>query len=169
MYTVLAADLLAPNLGVVFWIAVVFLLMLLVLRKFAWGPITSAIEERERTIDESIQRAEKALAEARQIQADNEAARRQADQEAQRILREAREASERLRAEELEKTRGHIRHLQEQAQAEIAREKQAVLNELRAEVTNLAIEAASKILRENLDAPRQRRLIDDFIADLPEN
>jgi F-type H+-transporting ATPase subunit b len=169
MYTILAADLLAPNLGLIFWTVLVFLILLLLLRKIAWGPITSALEQREQTIDESIQRAERALAEARQIQADNERARREAEQEAQRILREARETAERLRTEEVDKTRAQISHLQQQAQAEIEREKQGALAALRTEVADLAIRAAEKILRENLDPARQRRIVDGFIDDLPKN
>lgn len=166
---ILAVDLLAPNVGLIIWITLVFLLLLVVLRKFAWGPITSALEERERTIDESIQRAETALAEARQIQADNERARRDAEQEAQRILREARDVAERLRTEEVEKSREQIRQMQQNAQEEIAREKQSALAELRSEVADLAIKAAGKILKENLDEARQRKLVDEFIQDLPRN
>jgi F-type H+-transporting ATPase subunit b len=169
MAAILGASLLAPNVGLIFWISIVFLLLLLILRKFAWGPITSALEERERTIDTSIQRAEKALVEARQIQADNERARRQADEEAQRILREARESAERLRTEEIERTREQMRQMQKQAREEIEHQKQNALNDLRAEVANLAILAASRILRENLDATRQARIVDGFIDDLPKN
>lgn len=169
LYPILAADLLAPNVGLVFWMTIVFVLLLLILRKFAWGPITSALEERERTIDDSIQRAETALAEARQIQADNERARREAEQEAQRILREARETSEQLRSEEVEKTREQIRQMQDNAREEITREKASALAELRSEVADLAIQAAGKILKENLDETRQRKLVDEFIQGLPRN
>lgn len=166
---IVAADLLAPNVGLVIWITIVFLLLLIVLRKFAWGPITAALSEREKTIDESIQRAETALAEAKQIQADNERARREAEHEAQRILREARDAAETIRTEEVEKTRDQIRRMQQSAQEEIGREKESALTELRSEVAELAIQAASKILKENLDATRQQRLVDDFIEKLPRN
>ena len=116
-----------------------------------------------------MDRAEKALAEARQIQSDNEKARREAEQEAQRILRDAREASERLRAEELDKTKEQIRQSQELAQAEIEREKQSALDQLRTEVAELAIQAAGKILKENMDGDRQRKLVDQFIDNLPKN
>ncbi len=166
MYYLLAANLLAPNVGLIFWITVVFLLLLLVLRKYAWGPITSALADRERTIDTSIKRAEAALAEARQIQADNQAALKQAEQEAQRILRDAREAAERLRGEEIEKTREQIRKMQAQAQEEIEQQKQRALDELRSEVADLAIQAANKILHENIDSDRQRNLVDRFINQL---
>lgn len=169
MDTVIAASLLSPNVGLIFWITLTFLILLLVLRKFAWGPITKALTEREAKIDDSIKSAERALAEARKIQADNEAARRESEAEAQRILREARETAERLRSEEVDKTRSQIQKMQEQAQAEIEREKQGALTELRGEVANLAIIAAEKILEENLDDDRQQKLVKDFLEDLPAN
>lgn len=165
----LAADLLAPNFGLIFWIALAFLLLLLLMSKYAWGPITAALAERESTIETSLTRAEQALAEAKQLAADNEKARREAELEAQRILRDARDAAEASRAEQVEKTRQQIRQMQATAEAEIEREKQQALAELRAEVADLAILAAEKILHENLDAPRQKKLVDAFIADLPKN
>lgn len=167
MYNILAANLLAPNVGLIFWITIVFLLLLLVLRKYAWGPITTALADRERTIDTSIKRAEAALAEARQVQAGNQAALKEAEQEAQRILRDARETADRLRGEEIDKTRDQIRKLQAQAQEEIEQQKQRALDELRSEVADLAIQAANKILHENIDTTRQRKLVDQFISQLP--
>lgn len=166
---ILAADLLSPNAGLIFWKALVFGLLLFLLYKFAWKPITTALLTREETIDSSIKRAEHALAEARQIQQENERARREADADAQRIMREAKDTADRLRNEEVEKTRAEIRRLKEQAEADIEREKQSALEELRDEVAALAISAAEKILRENLDAGRQRKLVDQFIEELPKN
>jgi F-type H+-transporting ATPase subunit b len=162
-------DLLKVEPGLAFWTFIAFGAVVFILWRFAWPPILEAMETREEKIRESMERAEKALAEARQIQSDNEVARRQADQDAQRILREARDASERLRAEELDKTRAQIQQALEQAQAEIEREKQTALEQLRTEVAELAIQAASKILQENIDDERQRRLVDKFIAELPKN
>lgn len=169
MTVYLAADLLSPNAGLIFWVALVFAALLLLLSKFAWRPIAGALTEREETIETSLKRAEAALAEARQLAADNERARREAEAEAQRILREAREAAETARAEATEKTRRQIQAMQENARADIEREKLHALSELRAEVADLAIQAAEKILRENLDAERQRRLVDGFLAELPKN
>jgi F-type H+-transporting ATPase subunit b len=164
-----AVNLLSPNPGLAIWMTITFLLLLFILRRFAWGTITLALREREMRIDESIRRADRALEEAKQIQADNLKARREADQQAQTIVREAREASDRIRAEEVEKTREAVLQIQESARAEIEREKQGALNELRAEVADLAIKAAGKILDENLDNDRQRRLVDSFIRDLGKN
>lgn len=169
MDIILAADLLTPNAGLIFWKALVFGLLLFLLYKFAWNPIMAALSEREETIDSSIKRAEHALAEAKKIQQENTRARREAEAEAQRIMREARETADRVRTEEVDKTREQIRKLKEQAEADIEREKQSALDELRDEVAALAIGAAEKILRETLDTGRQRKLVDRFIDDLPTN
>jgi len=169
MEPILAANLLSPNFGLVIWIALTFVALLVVLRRFAWGPITSALDAREIRIKESIEQAQKALAEARQIQADNDRARREADSEAQQLLRQSREAAETLRAEELEKTRAQIRQMQEAAQAEIERERDGALESLRKEVADLAIRAAERVLDANLDDDRQRKLVDDFLGGLPKN
>lgn len=169
MQLILAAGLLSVNPGLIILKLTVFLLTLVILRRYAWEPISNALKTREESIRASIDRAESALAEAKQIQSDNAQARREAEQEAQRILREAREAAERLREDEMEQTRVKIRQLQEQASAEIAHEKESALNTLRNEVADLAIEAAEKILQENLDASRQRRIVDDFISGITKN
>jgi len=169
MEPILAANLLAPNFGLAIWIAITFVALLVVLRRFAWGPITSALAAREVRIRESLQQAEKALAEAKDIQAENERARREADAEAQHLLRQSRDAAEALRAEELEKTRAQIRQMQEAAQSEIERERDGALQYLRKEVADLAIQAAERVLDANLDDERQRKLVDDFLGGLPKN
>src|SRR5690606_5196552 len=112
---VVAANLLTPNPGLAVWMTVTFLILLFLLRKFAWSSITSALAEREQRIDESIKRADRALEEAKQIQADNTKARREADLQAQSILREAREAAEKIRVEEVEKTRASVTAMQQNA------------------------------------------------------
>lgn len=148
----LAADLLSANPGLVVWVTIVFAGFLLLLKKFAWGPIVAALEEREQTIASSINRAEAALAESQRLQASNEQARREAEQEAQQLLRKAREEAEALRAQEVKRTREEIGALRAQAQDEIAREKDSALQELRGEVADLAILAAERILGDHLDA-----------------
>jgi F-type H+-transporting ATPase subunit b len=169
MEPILAANLLSPNFGLVIWIAITFLALLLLLRRFAWGPITSALVAREDRIRESLEQAQKALSEARQIQADNDRARREADAEAQRLLRQSREAAEAIRSEEVERTREQIRQMQIAAQAEIARERDGALETLRSEVADLAIQAAERVLDANLDDDRQRKLVNDFLGGLPKN
>ena len=170
MIPILAAGgLLEPNAGLAAWIFLTFLILLLVLRRFAWGPITAALDERENKIQASMDQAEKALAEARQLQADNDRARRESEAAAQKILREARETAEALRAEEVEKTKTQLKRLQESAQADIQRERDSALAMLRNEVADLAIGAAEKVLGSSVDDGRQRKLVDDFLKGLPSN
>ena len=169
MDIIVAQSLLEPNAGLIFYKIIVFALLLFLLRKFAWKPIVSALSEREETIDSSIRKAERALEEARQTGEKNEEARRAAEENARRVMQEARAAADRVRSEELDKTRARIRHMQEQAQAEIEREKQRALEELRDEVAGLAIQTAEQILEETLDADRHRKMVDRFIEQLPRN
>lgn len=169
MGLIFAAGLLSPNLGLAVWIFVTFTLLLLLLRRYAWGPITSALNSREDKIRESMDQAERALAEAKKIQADNDKARREAEAEAQRLLREARESVEKLRTDEMDKTRAQIQQMQENARAEIERERDGALQTLRSEVADLAIQAAERVVKANLDQDRQRKLVGDFLNDLAKN
>ena len=161
--------LLQPKPGLLIFTLIVFGLVMLILRRFAWGPISKALEDRERNIEDSLSQAEKALAEAKAIQADNEKARRAAEAQATQILREAREAAERTATDLRAQADQRIAERLAQAEADIERQKQSALGELRAEVAGLAITAAEKIIREKLDATEQRRLVDQFIDTLPRN
>ncbi len=118
----LASGLLSPNPGLFFWTFVVFVLLLFILSKFAWRPITASLGERERTIDESIRRAENALAEARQLQADNEAARRDAEAQARKLLSDANEAADRVRADRKVELDAELAARRQQAEAELDRQ-----------------------------------------------
>ena len=173
-FVALAADGPTPSLlkvspGLAIWTVVSFSLVLFIIYRFAWPIIIGALDERETTLAGSLAQAEKALAEAKQIQADNQTARREAEAQAQQIMREAREAAEALRNEEVDKTREKIQQLQAQAEAEIEQMRENALGSLRAEVADLAISAAEKILSDNLDAPRQRKIVDDFLGGISSN
>jgi F-type H+-transporting ATPase subunit b len=167
MEFILAQSLLSPSLGVIFWTALSFLILLFVLSKYAWKPITGALEEREKTIEESITRAERALEEAKRLQADNDSARREAERQAQAIIREAREEADRVRGAEVEKTRGQLQAMQAQAQADLERQRQQAIADLRQEVARLAVGAAEKLIGENLDDERQHRLVNKFLDEMP--
>jgi F-type H+-transporting ATPase subunit b len=169
MTLIVAADLLAPNAGTVFWITIAFSALLFLLWKFAWPFIIDGIEERERRIETSLTEADRALAQAKQLQADNDAARRQAEQQAQTILREARDEAEALRTADVEKTRADLAEMRESARAEIEREKRQALAQLRSEVAALAVSGAEKILKKEIDSKTQSALVDDFIQELPQN
>lgn len=167
MELILAQGLLSPGVGVIFWTALSFTILLFILSKYAWKPITAALEEREKTIEDSITRAEKALEEAKRLQSDTDAARREAEKQAQAIMREAREEAERLRSAEVEKTRTQLQAMQAQAQADLERQRQQAIADLRKEVANLAVGAAGKLLGESVDDEKQHRLVNKFLDEMP--
>ena len=147
---VLAADLLSPNFGLAIWMLIAFLIVLFVLSKFAFPAMLDGLKEREKTIEDSLAQAERANAEAKALLAQKE----QADSQ---------------RAADVEKTKAEVARLQESARADIEREKLQALAELRREVATLAVAGAEKILSEKIDGAEQSRLVDRFIADLPQN
>lgn len=164
-----AASLLSPNFGLMIFFSIFFGILLWILKRYAWGPISEALDAREQSIVDSLNRAEKALEESRQLQAKNEEARRDAERESQRVLLHAREEAQRIREDEVQRTRLEIQEMRATAREEIERQKGAALRELRTEVASLAIQAAEQILHENLDRTRQQRLVDRFISELSKN
>lgn len=150
--------------GPILWTILNFLILLLLLGKIAWKPIMKALDARESTINDALNRAEMAKSEAERILLENQSALRKAEEESQRVLRESREHAERMQADTMQKAQDESRRLLEQANKEIERSKQQALNELRAEVATLAVGAAEKILNESLDADRHKRLVDNYIT-----
>ncbi len=154
------------NPGLIVWTIITFVVVLLILRKSAWKTLLGALTAREEKIRTSLEQAERAQQEAARLLEENRKQLALADEQSQRILREGRDAGERLRVEILEKASGSARQIIEQAREEIAREKEMALHQLRAEVADLAIGAAGKILDANLDSARHRKLVDDAIKDV---
>lgn len=157
------------NPGVVFWTVVTFIVLLLVLKKFAWKPLLGALEERENSIKDSLEAAERAMQKAKKVTQENEAALREAELMAQQVRREAIEEAELIRAERIEKAKDEADQLLEHARNTIEQEKKRALLELRDEVAKLAIQAASAIIDTELDAEKNKKLIDKFIKELPNN
>jgi F-type H+-transporting ATPase subunit b len=157
------------NPGLILWTIVTFVLLLAVLRKFAWGPIVGALSDREQGIRKAIEDAQKAQAESQKILEENRKQLAKADEEARRILNEGRALAEQLKNDITEKANQQSRRMIEQAKQEIDRDKEAALAQLRGEVASLAVLAAGKILNETLDASRHQKLIDDILKNLPKN
>ncbi len=161
--------LLDPTWGIAIWTTLVFLTVMFILRRYAWGPISTALGDRETKIQDSLDSAENALTEAKKLSADNKNARRDAESQAQRIIGEARDAADKVRTEEIDNTKAAIKLMQEQARADIEQEKLNAISQLRKEVADLAILSAEKILVENIDAAKNSKLVNTFIEGLPKN
>ena len=161
--------LLEPHAGLIAWTIITFVVVLLVLKRFVWTPLLEALDERQRRIRESLEGAEKARDEARATLAEHQKALAGAEAEARDIVAQAREAAERVRSDLVSQARQEAEQTLEQARRTIESEKLAALGELRREVADLAVRAAGEILDANLDDERNRRLVDNLIAGVPDN
>jgi F-type H+-transporting ATPase subunit b len=155
------------NPGLTLWTAITFLVLLVVLSKFAWGPIVKMLDERERTIREAIEAAKKERAEAERMLAEQKATLAHAQREAAEVAKRNQQEVEVLRQELTARARKEADELVASARRQIEEEKVKAMAELRGQVADLAIEAASRLVRANLDDATQRKLVEDYIAQLP--
>ena len=124
----LSSSLASPAIGTVFWTTLIFLLLLFLLQKFAWGPIMKAVRSREDTIRNALDSAEKAREEMKVLQADNEIILRKAREERDKIIRDARTATERMLTEAKEKSQSEADAMVKRAKELIEREKNTAIS-----------------------------------------
>ena len=154
------------NLGLSVWTTFVFLTVLGILWKFAWGPILGMVQAREDGIQGTLDRAANERDEAAKLLAEHRQQMADARRQAQQMIAEGKEAGERVRQGIEEKARIEGDAMIERARESIEREKDAALGELRKEAVDLALAAAAKLLQESLDEEKDRELIMGFIDDL---
>ncbi|MDH4090182.1 MAG: F0F1 ATP synthase subunit B [Cyclobacteriaceae bacterium] len=163
-------ELLTPGTGLIIWQTFVFVLLVFLLAKVAWKPILSALKERETSIQESLDTAEKARQEIAVLKADNENLLKQAREERDKMLRDARDASNRMKEEAQLAAKKSAEKIIEDARIAIGIEKQAALKEIKIQVANFSLEIAEKLLRENLSNDKaQKELVQRYITDLKVN
>ena len=163
-------DLLLPGPGLIFWQVVIFLLLFLLLSKMAWKPIIASLKEREKSIQDALDTAEKARAEMSQLKADNEKLLKEAREERDRILREAREISNRMKEEAQADAKKSADKIVEDARAAINIEKQAALRDVRTQVAMFSLQIAEKLMKKNLsDDKSQKDLVENYVKDLKVN
>ncbi len=155
------------NPGLTLWTGITFLVLLVLLSKFAWGPIVKMLDERERTIREAIEQAKKERAEAEKALADQKATLAAAQREAADLARKSKQEVEALRADLTAKARKEADDLVAEARKQIIEEKSKALSELKGQVADLAIEAARRLIQSSLDEKSQRALVEEYIAKLP--
>lgn len=146
---------------------VLFAIFAFVLAKFAWGPLLGIIEEREKGVREAVDGAQKANAEAQALLEKHKEMIREAGRERDDILKKALQEAEALKADLQAKARTESDQMIQRAKEQVNREKAAAIQELRAEVADLAIAAASKIVTSSLTPEAQKKLVNDFIGALP--
>ena len=153
--------------GLMIWTVVTFLLTFVALRLIAWKPILGALDEREKRIRESLAKAEEAKAQAERAIAENKANMEAALRKSQDLVTEARQQAEKVRAEAKEEARAEARKILEEGRRQLAVERQATFADLRHEAVNLAIRAAERLLKKNLGQHENRRLVEEFLDQLP--
>jgi len=163
----LANSLVTPGVGTIFWSVLIFGLFLLLLTKFAWKPILSAVKAREEMIKGSLESASKAREEMLKLQSDNEAILRKAREERETILKEARDVRDKLISEAKGKATEEAEKLIEKARTGIENEKAKALSEIHEQVASLSVEIASKLLGETLKpTDQQAKLIDNYLKEI---
>ncbi len=155
-----------PQLGLIIWQLIIFGTLVLLLAKFAWKPIVTALRDRESHIENALKSAERAKAEMEQLQASNEKLLQEARLEKDKILKEASAIATTIMNEAKEKASLESGKMVEQAKAAINAEKALALNEVKNTAATLSIEIAEKILRSKLaDNAAQQALVSEFLKD----
>lgn len=145
---------------------IAFIIFVVLFWRYALGPITRMIDQRQARIREGLEAAERMKRELAEAQARNEEILNEARREAQRIVASARESAEQLIARARDEAQQQAAQLIAQAQEAIAAERQRAWDELRRDVADLAIAAASKIIRQQLDREHQLALIEETLAEV---
>ncbi len=157
-------DLITPELGLIFWTTLSFVILLFLLGKFAWKPILKSVNDREEGIKDALASAEKARLEMEYLQADNERILKEARAEREAMLKEARELKAKIVADAKDEAQEQASKMIEQAQAAIESEKKTAMAELKNPVVGLSVEIAEKVVREELsNKDRQLKLVESML------
>jgi F-type H+-transporting ATPase subunit b len=158
--------LVSPDVGLMIWTLIAFLVALFVLRKYAWPAITEALEKRQHMIEESIDTAERARTEAAELLEEYRGRLREARTQAEEIIARARKAGEVHERESVEEARAKREELLEQTRRDIEAETRRAIQEIRSEVADLTILATEKVTRKTLDDDDQKRLVEEALGEL---
>ena len=153
-------ELVTPEIGLIFWTTIVFLLLLFVLKKYAWKPILAAVDERNKSIEDALKAADKAKEEMLALNVDNERILMEAKKERDVLLKEGREIKDNIIAEAKDKAKIEADKILITAKEQINNEKMKAITELKNQVAEMSIDIAEKILKSELsDKNKQKELI----------
>lgn len=155
------------SLGLFFWQLILFVALVLLLKKFAWKPILNAVNEREEGILKALESAENARKEMQNLNADNERILKEARIERDAMLKEAREMKESIISEAKGEAHAQATKVIDQAKATIESEKHAAIAEIKNQVAELSLEIAEKVMRSELsDKNKQLQLVEDMLKEV---
>jgi len=155
------------SLGLFFWQSLLFIGLVLLLKKFAWKPILDAVSEREEGIKSALESAEEAKREMQSLNADNEKLLKEARTERDAMMKEARDIKEAMITEAKEEAKAEATKVIAQAQATIQSEKQAAIADLKSQVAELSIGIAEKVVRKELaNDKEQSALVEQLLKEV---
>jgi len=164
---VVAAGLTDVNFALSFWTALTFLILIVVLGKFAWGPILQMLETREKTITDAIESAKRERLAAEAASAEMKAALEKARAESAEMIRRNQQEVAAAKNELMAQAKKESDDLLQAARKSINEEKRQALAELRAQTVDLAIEAARRLVQMNMDESKQKQLVEEYLSQLP--
>lgn len=157
-------DIVQPAIGLIFWTLISFIILLVILGKFAWKPILGAVTERERSIEEALSKAESAKEEMARLTGENEELLKQARAERDLILREAKHVKDQIIGEAKDAAQKEGARMIEKARIEIDNQTAIAMAGVKEQVASLSIEIAEKILRKQFeDKQKQEDLVEDLL------
>ena len=163
-------ELLTPAIGLLFWMALVFGILVFFLKKFAWKPILDSLKEREDSIESALRMAEETRAEMAKLKSDNDRIIAEARLERDKIIREAKNASDKMILEARDKAAIEGTKIIADARDAIQQEKTAMVAQMKKDVAAFSIEIAEKILRKELaDKKSQETLVSSLISEVKLN
>ena len=157
-------SLLTPHGGLMVWTLLVFGVVFLILRKYAFGPLTAAVEAREKALTDAIAMAKADRDAAALLLEEHRKAIEAARGEAQKYIAEGRATADSMKAGMIEETRKQQQEMLERARRDIEAEKVKAIDELRREAIDLALAGASKVIEKNLDDAQNRKLVESYLA-----
>ncbi|MFN8337292.1 MAG: F0F1 ATP synthase subunit B [Cyclobacteriaceae bacterium] len=163
-------DLLIPGEGLIIWQLIVFVALVFLLSKLAWKPIINSLKEREESIQNALNTAERARAEMAQLKSDNEKLLKEAREERDKMLKEAREVANHMKDEAQTDAKKAADKILAEARAAINVEKEAAMRDVKAQVALFSLEVAEKLMKKNLSSDKeQKNLVEGYIKDLKLN
>ncbi len=155
------------SIGLFFWQTIIFVILIFLLKKFAWSPILKAVNEREQGIKDALDSAEAAKKEMQSLQADNEKIMKEARAERDSLLKEARDLKNSMISQAKDEAKSEAQKIIESANEAILNEKNAAVSDIKKQVASLSIEIAEKLLKEKLsDDNKQMKIVEDLIKDV---
>ncbi len=160
-------ELVTPGIGLIFWTSIVFILLIFLLKKFAWKPILDAVEKRSKSIEDSLNASEKAKAELTELNVEKDKIRKEALAARDALLKEATTLKTQILSDAKGQAKIEAEKILTDAREVIRNEKMAAITELKNQVAILSLDIAEKIVKEQLtSSEKQKALVDNLVKEV---